>query len=183
VETITPAGETIGKTMKTETTDFQTVARELSGAFELATRSTEENFYRIRRDAPAWIADGGWEVMKSVHEAVDGRDCRLPDDYIYRLAARAAEFVAGHDDADDARDSAGEFADSAVDVSIPRLFAWASDHANNRALADEAGENIPAHHESFQAYAIAVLQGGQYLAAERVAAAIIDAVELEASRR
>lgn len=175
--------------METATDTFRTVAAELAAAFETATRATSgETFHRIRRDAAPWIAgDGAASIMHAAHVAVDGPDCRLPCDYIYRLAARAAEFIAGHDSADAARDSIGEFADSAVDVSIPRLFSWAADHANNRALADEfAADSFDvgaAMAGGFESGAVAALQGGQYLAAERVAAAMIDAVETEAANR
>lgn len=173
--------------MNATATTFRTVAAEMSAAFVTATRTNGETFYKFKKDAPAWIADNSAELMRGVHEAVDGRDCRLPDDFIYRLAALAAEFVSQFDDADDARGSVCDFADGVVETSIPRLFAWAADHANNRALADEffsesfdAGARMAS---GFESGVVAALQGGQYLAAERVAAAIIDAVENEAASR
>lgn len=170
--------------METATDTFRAVAAELAAAFETATRTNGETFHRIRRDAAPWVAgDGAASIMHSAHVAVDGPDCRLPCDFIYRLAARAAEFIAGHDSADAARDAVGEFADSAVDVSIPRLFSWAADHANNRALADDFMAERGGGGGGFETMAVAALQGGQYLAAERVASAMIDAVETEAAGR
>lgn len=118
--------------MTTATTTFQTVARELAGAFELATRADGSEFYRLAATAPAWIVRA--EVGHAAHVAVDGADCRFPDDWIYRLAARAADWLAdsGYTSADDARDDAQEFADGSPDVSIYSLFTWAAAHAPAR---------------------------------------------------
>lgn len=176
--------------MTTATTTFQTVARELAGAFELATRADGSEFYRLAATAPAWIVQA--EVGHAAHVAVDGADCRFPDDWIYRLAARAADWLAdsGYTSADDARYDVGEFADGAADVSVYSLFTWAAAHANNRALADEffadsfggfdCGQALA---RGFESGAVAALQGGQSLAAGRVAHAIVEIVETEAAAR
>lgn len=173
--------------MKTATTTFQTVARELAGAFELATRADGSEFYRLAATAPAWIVQA--EVGHAAHVAVDGADCRFPDDWIYRIAARAADWLAdsGYTSADDARDDVGEFSDGAADVSIYSLFTWAAAHANNRALADEfcadsfaCGAAVAG---GFESAAVAAIQGGQSLAAERIAFTLVEIVETEAAAR
>lgn len=163
-------------------TAFQTVARELAGAFETATRPNGETFHRLRDGAPAWIIRG--EIAHGAHFAVDGGDPRFPCDWVYRLMSRAADYAADHDTAESARDGIGGFADGTVEVSIPRLFIWAADHANNRELADcWARESCGAGAGGFEAPAVAALQGGQYLGAERVAAYIVDAIETESRGR
>ena len=173
--------------MNATKTAFQAVARELAAAFETATRTSGVEFKRIRPGALDWVKSA--ELARAAHEAVDGSDPRFPCDWVYSLMARAADWLADRNfaDADAARDAIGEFADGAVDVSIPRLFSWAADHANNRALADEffadsfdAGAAMAG---GFESGVVAALQGGQYLGAERVASAIVEAVETEAASR
>lgn len=167
-------------------TIFQTVARELAGAFETATRPGGETFYRLRDGAPAWIVRG--EIAHGAHYAVDGGDPRFPCDWVYRLMALAADYAAAHDTAESASDGIGEFAEGSIEVSIPRLFIWGADHANNRALCDEwatetgfeYGQRLAGGWESG---AVAALQGGQYLGAERIAAYIVDAIETESRGR
>ena len=173
--------------MTTTKAAFQTVAGELVASFERGSRGDCQRFWKFKADAAPWIESA--ELSRAAHEAVDGSDPRFPCDWVYSLMARAADWLADRNfaDADAARDAIGEFADSAVDFSIPRLFAWAADHANNRALADEffadsfdAGAAMAG---GFESGVVAALQGGQYLGAERVAAAIVDAVEAEAAKR
>ena len=173
--------------MTTTKTAFQTVARELAAAFETATRTSGVEFKRIRPGALEWVKSS--ELSLAAHEAVDGPDPRFPCDWVYSLMARAAEWLAdsGHETADAARDSIGEFADSAVDIGTAELFSWAAEHGYNRALADEFFANSfdagAAMAGGFERGAVAALQGGQYLGAERVAAVIVEAVEAEAAKR
>lgn len=187
VETINPAGETIGETMTTTKTAFQTVAGELVASFERASRGDCQRFWRFKADAAPWIESA--ELARAAHEAVDGDDPRFPCDWIYSLMAGAAEWLAdsGHETADAAGDSIQDFADEAADIGTAGLFAWAAAHGHNRALADEffadrfdAGTAMAG---GFELGAVAALRGGQCLGAERVAAAIVDAVEAEAAKR
>jgi hypothetical protein len=177
----TPAVETIGKTMNATATTFQTVARELSAAFIVATRRDGgEKFYKLADGVPAWIK----AVPRAAHESVDGPDPRMPSDWIYSLASRAADFAADHESADDCRDDIHEFADGTVDIYTNALFAWAADHAANRELCDAAAAEYGQPADGFDGGAVERLfKMGQYLGAERAAYAIIAAIETEADSR
>jgi len=61
-------------------TTFQSVARELADSLETARRPDGERFYRFKDDAPGWIESAS--VAHGAHVAADGRDCRLPCDWI-----------------------------------------------------------------------------------------------------
>lgn len=172
--------------MTADKNTFQTVAAELAAAFETARRPGGEKFFRFRKDAPGWM-DG---LALSCHESVDGSDPRLPSDWIYSLMARAADYVADNlfEDASEAGRNVDGFAESCCDFGTADLFAWAADHAYNRALADEYAENAGMDYGQklcggFETAAVAALRGGQYLAAERVILRMIDAIEDEAESR
>lgn len=173
--------------METATTLFQAVARELNGAFVQGERTDGERFWKLRDDAPEWIDAA--ELAHSCHVAIDGRDPRFPSDYVYGVMAHAAAFAVDYDDADDARDAIGDFADGETDSYNATLFQWVS-HPRNMALADEAAEEYGVTLEpreidggEFSSAVRRWAQRGQYLAAERIAAAIVDAIETEAATR
>lgn len=174
--------------MNATKTVFQTVAAELSSAFETATRNNGCQFERIRDGAAAWIVgNGSAEFARGFHAAVDGDDPRMPDDWIYNLASRAASWLAGFETADGARDSVAEFADGCADHSTARLFYWLGDSGYNRALADEVFADSfdcgVAMARGFESGSVAVIQAAQAAAAERIANFMIDAAETEAARR
>lgn len=174
--------------MNATKTVFQTVAGELSAAFETATRSNGCQFDRIRDGAAAWIVgNGSSEFSRGFHEAVDGADCRMPCDWLFSLASRAASWLAGFETVDAARDSVAEFADGCADYSTARLFYWLGDSGYNRALADEVFADSfdcgVALSRGFESGAVAVIQAAQAAAAERIAHYMIDAAETEAARR
>jgi hypothetical protein len=162
-------------------TTFQSVARELADSLETARRPDGERFYRFKDDAPGWIESAS--VAHGAHVAADGRDCRLPCDWIYSLIYRAAMAVADCETADDARDDAAEFADGAVDIYDNSLMAWAA-NPYNRALADDAANDLGVGVDTASSEgALSWARGGQYIGAERVYLAIVDAVDTEAESR
>jgi len=166
--------------MDATATTFQKVARELAGAFVIATRDNGADFYKLADGVPAWIAD----VPRAVHESIDGPAPRMPSDWFYRLASRAADFASEHESADDCRDDIGEFADDSCDVYTGALYAWAADHAGNRELCDAAVAEYGQPAEGFDAGTVErFFRMGQCLGAERAAAAIISAIETEADSR
>jgi hypothetical protein len=149
---------------------FQEIARELADAFTTDTRTNGDEFYKVRDDAPKWTQG----VPLAAHDAVDGR---LPCDWLYSIIADAAEFVAEFDDADAAREDAGSFANRCVDTYTGDLFRWAS-IPQNRVLCDEAAEEFGAR-DGVTLDSVAVelwIRSGQYLAAERVLFAVLDAI-------
>jgi len=161
-------------------TTFQSVARELADSLETARRPDGEKFYRFRNDSPGWIAAA--RVAHVAHVAADGRDCRLPCDWIYSLIYRAALAVADCETADDARDGAAEFADGAVEIYDNSVATWAG-NPYNRALADDAAAELGGAAAADSSAMLDFLRRGQYLGAERVYMSIVDAVETEAESR
>jgi hypothetical protein len=161
-------------------TTFQAVARELADSLETARRPDGEKFYRFKNDSPAWIESAS--VDRGAHTAADGRDCRLPCDWIYSLIYAAAVAVADHETGDDARDAAGEFADGEVDVYDNSVALWASS-PYNRALADDAAAEFGGAAAADSSAVLEFFRRGQYLGAERVYMSIVDAVETEAESR
>lgn len=162
-------------------TTFQSVARELADSLETARRPDGERFYRFKDGAPGWIAAAS--VAHGAHVAADGRDCRLPCDWVYSLIYRAALAVADCETADDARDGAAEFADGAVEIYDNALMAWTAS-PYNRALADDAANEFGRGVDTATSEgALSWARGGQYIGADRVYASIVDAVETEAESR
>lgn len=158
-------------------TIFQTVAEEFDGAFVADTRNNGEQFWKLRDDAPAWLAgDNGTDVMRSIHESLDGR---FPDDWVYGIAAHCGEDIASRESADDARDESGEIADSLVDFRSQSLRLWVSDMRND-SLVTEAVEELGLP-DPFSLDKL--IQVGQYIGIERIVHAVIDAIEEEADSR
>lgn len=154
-----------------------------------AIRVAEEKratFYKIREGAPKWIWD--YEnvedkLMFRVHKAIDDR---LPDDWIYEQAAHVADRFTHYDfkTADDLRDLAFEIADSLVDVYNTDRLRWLASNLDNVTLVDEAiiGYEIDFHGDNATGI-LGAIGAGQILAIERIALALIDAIEAEAEKR
>ena len=160
--------------MKTQTeSTFQSVATELAQSFVSDKREDGTTFYKIKDDAPDWLG----EISHKFHEAVDDR---FPDDWIYEQAERLAGLIAEKDDADEARDCTGEWADSGVDVYNADLTKWLASHLANISLCDEAVEEIGVGNAGG---IIGMIQSGQYMAIDRIAHALINAIESELESR
>jgi hypothetical protein len=164
-------------------TGFQTVAAELSAAFETAKRTGGDTFYRLRENAPEWIVCDETPypgLLYRVHAAVDDRP---PCDWVYEIASRAADWVTEFETADDARDCLSDFADGAVDIYTADLFHWA-ENDRNRELCDRAVSEFGQPGAGFDSETVCRwIKGGQYMAAEWIAAAILAAIEGEGKRR
>lgn len=171
--------------MKTETaTTFQAVAAELSAAFESATRANGETFHRIRHNAAEWISGDDDAYTLSVcgraHRAVDER---MPDDWIYNIARRAADWSAEFQSEDDARESVHDFAAGCVDAYYSDLFRWA-ENGYNRAICDAAVAEYGQPGDGFDESTVSRwIGGGQCFAAERIAHSILDSIAGETRRR
>jgi hypothetical protein len=80
------------------TTTIQTLAAEMSHAFETAVRPTSgETFRKLKDDAPGWMTS----VCRKAHD--DSQ--MLPDDTRYEFIEEVVDVLAEHEDADEARDS------------------------------------------------------------------------------
>jgi hypothetical protein len=169
--------------MNATKTVFQTVAGELAAAFETSKRTSGETFYRLHENAPEWIVcdeSNYVGLMYRVHTAVDDRP---PCDWVYEIASRAADWIMEFETADDARDCLSDFADGAVDIYTADLFRWA-ENGCNRELCDRAVSELGQPGAGFDSDTVSRwIKGGQYMAAEWIAAAILDAIEGEARRR
>lgn len=155
---------------------FQTLARELAGAFVVGRRPDGEEFYKLRDGVSGWIKS----IPRAVHEAVDGPDPRLPSDWIYGLMDNASNFIAEHETAETARDAVAEFADGQCDTYTSQLYAWAADNAHNRELCDAAVAEYGQPGDGFDSATVErFFRMGQYLGAERVALEMISAIETE----
>jgi hypothetical protein len=108
-------------------TELQRLAKIAAQSFEVATRDNGDEFVRITDGSPGWIT----ELVHAAHGDM------LPDDYRYRWAADACEFLAEAADPDDA---AHEFIDSCVDVYTGGRIAWLASNLNRANYCDEAVE-------------------------------------------
>lgn len=80
------------------TNTIQTLAAEMSQAFETAVRPTSgEKFRTLKDDAPAWMT-----IV--CHMAHDNANI-LPDDWRYQFIVQAVDALADHEDSDEARNS------------------------------------------------------------------------------
>jgi hypothetical protein len=146
---------------------LQETAREASSWFEVATRDVsgdlpeDARYVRTKDDAPEW-------VKAIVYEA---HGDFLPDDWRYNVIQDALLWIA---DSDDPEDSAGEFADSAVDVYTGARLAWLASNLTRPAYVDEARAEFGADADS----GITELIGlGQYMEASEVYGLVLHALE------
>lgn len=154
--------------MSTETSKLAELAETLSGSFKrIQLDAPNKNEYgddfRVVRtdDAPEWVED----VLKATHF-----DCnRLPDDWIYQITERAADFLT-ENDPDRWDDLINEFADGAADVENYYLIRWLAGHLENASFVDEAVEEYGYDKERGIYHAI---QMGQYRMAEQIMSAVI----------
>ena len=156
---------------ETTTATFQSVAGELANAFTSDKRDNGDTFYKLKDDAPDWI---------NVHDLHHSVDDRFPDDWIYEKIAHLADSISEYEDADSARDAAGELADQSVDIYYSDLSAWFASNLRNAALCEDATDEfgMPEGGDMFKQ-----MQMGQYIACDRLAHAIIQAIEDELENR
>lgn len=90
---------------------LQSLAKEMSLAFESATRpQTGESFRKLRDDAPEWMTT----VCRLAHDHAK----LLPDDWRYAFIEEAVDALAEHED------SAGAFVSLEPDLYTSQLTAW-----------------------------------------------------------
>ena len=149
-------------------TSTKDLMKELALTFEAAKRDDGTIYYKLKKSPPDWLPEN---FMRDVHESVDGPSPRLPNDWIYTQTAYAAVTLADYDDPHD-DDIAHEVADGLVEVYTASLYEWAADHGNNRALIDEAEEELGKAEDHEKAIML-----GQYLALERIVRHLQDVVK------
>lgn len=166
-----------GPIMETATDRFRAHASQLAAAFTTGKRhGTGEPYTFLRTGSPQWMAD----AVRAAHVACDGTEsCRLPCDWVYSVAAAAADYASGFESAENAADDSAAFADGQVDVYTADALTWLAASAWNRALADEAVAEYGPPAETGTAGAEKLAQRGQLLGAERIYRAIVDAIAAE----
>lgn len=162
---------------QTKETPFLIALRSLAATFTTgpSKRTSDETITTLRDDAPSWMTC----AVRAAHDALGGR---LPGDWEYAACEGVADALVdlAPADADAARASAHDVADGLVDVYNSARSEWLADDLRNATLVDEAcfGLGVSADADTFTRIGL-----GQYLAYERIASAIIDAVEVESDRR
>jgi hypothetical protein len=159
---------------------FHNVVAELAKAFEHAKRPDGSSYTRMKEGGRAWVA-GRWakDLMLNVHQGLDGR---LPDDWVYEHTKLITWDLMNHqrEDADSARDDQHEICDGLVDVYNSARSEWLASHLGNAAIVDEACSDLDVAADADIFTRIGI---GQYVALERIFAAVVDACETEAQRR
>jgi len=96
----------------------------------------------------------------------------LPDDWRYETCADACAFIA---DADEPEEGASEFADGAVDVYTSSLTDWLGSSVYRPGYVDEAANEFGPAED-----VLAGIARGQYMEAEEVYAATLNALQARA---
>tara|TARA_R100000963_G_C4633089_1_gene97713 strand:+ start:609 stop:1082 length:474 start_codon:yes stop_codon:yes gene_type:complete len=155
--------------MQTQTqTNAQTLADTLATSFETRERANGGTFHALKDDAPQWIAD----AVRAAHGD------RLPCDWIYKQCDAIASDIRQailHDDiwpddlADRIRPEADDF--------TATLTAWLADDIRNLDYCNQWADEMGGTGDL-----CAMISGGQWLAKQEIAGAMIQAylTELEA---
>lgn len=144
---------------------IETLAGEMSGAFEGAVRpSTGEEFRRLKDDAPEWMTD----VCRQAHDKGE----ILPDDWRYRFIEEAVDALASHDSPDTARDSLEP------DIYTSDLTGWLHSRNSRAWYLDEAAREYGQFRDGLQ-----LLAAGQMREKEETFQQVLDALRGELALR
>ncbi len=146
------------------TTTLQTLAQDLSSAFEERERTNGDKFRALKDGSPSWMT----EACYAAHGEM------MPDDWRYQLIERCADALAENDDEDDARDSLEP------DIYTHELTSWVGSRADRYGYVDEAMEEQGA--DKWPGL-ITALQAGQQAETEEVFGLLVQALEAELSSR
>jgi hypothetical protein len=124
------------------TISLQTLASQMSLAFETATRPTSgETFLKLKADAPGWMVT----VCRKAHDDAQ----LLPEDLRYAFIEQAVDALAGHDDPDEARNSLEP------DIYTSDLTAWLHSQNSRVYYLGEALTEFGSFRDGFQLLATA----------------------------
>lgn len=139
---------------------IQTLAAEMSGSFEGATRSNGEEFRKLREDAPEWMSN----VCREAHDKAQ----MLPDDWRYHFIEQAVDAIADHGitDSDDALRSIEP------DLYTGELTGWLSSRNSRVHFLDEALSHCGPFKDGFNLLATA-----QMMEKEEVFQQVVSALE------
>jgi hypothetical protein len=153
-------------TSMTDTT-LQQLAASAGEWFETKQRDNGDTFVALKDGKPEWLQD----LVATAHG-----DDFLPDDYRYKWARDALEYIAEVDDPDDA---SGDFADQAVDVYTGARFAWLASNLNRASYCDEAAAEFGAGDTATDI--VSMVGWGQYAEASEVYGLVLQALEARLS--
>jgi hypothetical protein len=142
----------------------QSLAEAAARQFTRAQREDGEVYTRLKEGAPDWIK----EAVKSAHEEGE----ILPDDWIWKTAGEAFDFIWGTQDASNMEDAASEFADN-IDPYTGGLLDWYGSCTHRAAYVEQAREEglITASMDISQQ-----LAAGQYLERQSIYNAVMSAL-------
>jgi hypothetical protein len=144
---------------------IQSLAAEMSQAFETAVRPTSgEEFRKLKDDAPGWMTT----VCRKAHD--DGE--MLPDDSRYRFIEQAVDALSGHDDADEAHDSLEP------DVYTSHLTGWLHTLNSRVSYIDDALREYGTFDDGFK-----LLAAAQMMEKEEVFQQVLNALQEELDSR
>jgi hypothetical protein len=145
-------------------TTFQTVAEEFRDSF---TRDNPRGVWTLKDDSPDWMRD----ALRDAHT-----DGRLPDDWIYENCRAMVDSIADCESADDC--DTCEIADGCVDICTADLTKWlASSLCNIEACEEAVSEGLA----SEDADLVKRMSVGQYILLDRACAALISAIDTQAT--
>lgn len=108
---------------------FQYLAGTFAYLFQTERRTDGTEYTKLLPNAEEWMAD----AVRKAHAS------RLPDDTIYALCARAAEWIAeNYEDAEAARQNGSYFADAQVDIYHSDRLAWLAQSVAHMDYVDTA---------------------------------------------
>jgi hypothetical protein len=134
------------------------VAKDFAEAFEIATRTNGETFYRLKDGSPKWMTDAVW--------AAHNRGDMLPDDTRYAMIAEVADVLANTDP--DNWSDTHEDLDGLVDPYNGALLKWVASHLSRAVYVDEAISEYGWPGDLFKA-----LAQGQYVEYTEIAASLV----------
>jgi len=118
------------------TSTLQSLATEMSKAFETKTRPNGDSFVTLKDGSPAWMTD----VVRAAHE--NGK--QLPDDYRYKFVQESVDILAETTPFDeDVMFEAAQFLEP--DIYYGQLAAWLGSHASRFGYLDEVLADGEAH--------------------------------------
>jgi hypothetical protein len=154
-------------TMQTQTqTHAQTLADTLAGSFETRERDNGGTFHALKDNAPQWIAD----AVRAAHGD------RLPCDWIYKQCDAIASDIRQailHEDIEpnDLADSI----ETEADIYTASLTAWLADDIRNLDYCNQWADDMPVRKSDL----CAMISGGQWLAKQEIAGAMVQAYQTE----
>ena len=166
---------------------FQAVAVELDRAFRVSYRGQGSDAKQFTALHPAALhrsfgADAS-DFANEFHMAIDGKECRTPDDWVYWLASRIACHIAESEGWEDCEERRFEIAESCTFIYTADAMQWLCSPWN-RELVDDADADYGRPTDKLASQAIEHMANrGVFLAAERMIDHMLGVIGAEVCRR